>query len=42
MPIPPELDREVETLLADRPALAWDMAVVEILKGPHYSNEPIN
>jgi hypothetical protein len=42
MSIPPELDREVETLLADRPALAWDMAVVEILKGPHYSNEPIN
>jgi hypothetical protein len=32
MPIPPDLNREVEALLTDRPALAWDMAVVEILK----------
>jgi hypothetical protein len=31
MPIPEDLDLAVEDFLADRPELAWDMAVVEIL-----------
>jgi hypothetical protein len=31
MPVPEDLDQAVEDLLADRPELAWDMAVVEIL-----------
>jgi hypothetical protein len=39
--LPADLDRQIRTLLAKNPVLAWDMAVVEILKD-HTSDETIN